>query len=54
MDSFEQILFNGGNVGMQTFDQALFELYEKNIVSFEDVMRNADSVTDLKLAIKLS
>ncbi len=39
---------------MQTFDQALFELYEKNVVSFEDVMRNADSVTDLKLAIKLS
>ena len=36
------------------FDQALFELYEKNVVSFEDVMRNADSVTDLKLAIKLS
>ncbi len=54
VSQIKEAMKKGGNVGMQTFDQALFELYEKNIVSFEDVMRNADSVTDLKLAIKLS
>lgn len=54
VSQIKEAMKKGGNVGMQTFDQALFELYEKNVVSFEDVMRNADSVTDLKLAIKLS
>ena len=38
---------------MQTFDQALFELYEKKIISFEEVMRNADSKNELRLRIKL-
>jgi twitching motility protein PilU len=40
-------------LGMQTFDQALFDLYEKNEVSYEDALRNADSVNDLRLQIKL-
>ena len=39
--------------GMQTFDQALFDLYECNEVSYEDALRNADSVNDLRLQIKL-
>jgi twitching motility protein PilU len=39
--------------GMQTFDQALFDLYEKGLVSYEDAVRNADSVNDLRLQIKL-
>jgi Tfp pilus assembly ATPase PilU len=38
---------------MQTFDQAIFDHYELNNVTYEDALRNADSVTDLKLAIKL-
>jgi hypothetical protein len=38
---------------MQTFDQALFELYEGNHVTLEDALRNADSVNDLRLQIKL-
>jgi twitching motility protein PilU len=38
---------------MQTFDQALFDLYEANAVSYEDALRNADSVNDLRLQIKL-
>jgi twitching motility protein PilU len=41
-------------IGMQTFDQALFELYEAGAVSYEDAMRNADSVNDLRLQIKLN
>lgn len=40
-------------LGMQTFDQALFDLYEADVISYEDALRNADSVNDLRLAIKL-
>jgi twitching motility protein PilU len=40
--------------GMQTFDQALFRLYEAGEISYEDALRNADSVNELKLAIKLN
>ena len=40
-------------LGMQTFDQALFDLFEANEVSYEDALRNADSVNDLRLQIKL-
>ena len=39
--------------GMQTFDQALFDLYEMSLISFEDAIRNADSQGDLKLEINL-
>jgi len=39
--------------GMQTFDQSLFQLYEDHHVSYEDALRNADSVNDLRLQIKL-
>jgi twitching motility protein PilU len=39
--------------GMQTFDQALFDLYENRKITFEDALRNADSVNDLRLRIKL-
>ena len=39
--------------GMQTFDQALFDLFEARAISYEDALRNADSVNDLRLQIKL-
>jgi twitching motility protein PilU len=38
---------------MQTFDQALFDLYEADLISYEDALRNADSLNDLRLRIKL-
>jgi twitching motility protein PilU len=41
-------------LGMQTFDQALFDLYEAELITFEDALRNADSVNDLRLQIKLN
>jgi twitching motility protein PilU len=41
-------------LGMQTFDQALFDLYEANNITYEDALRNADSVNDLRLQIKLN
>jgi twitching motility protein PilU len=39
---------------MQTFDQALFDLYEALKIGYEDALRNADSVNDLRLNIKLN
>ena len=39
--------------GMQTFDQALFQLHQKGLIGYEEAMRNADSANDLRLEIKL-
>lgn len=49
----KEIMKKSRELGMQTFDQALFDLYEGNYVSYEDALRNADSVNDLRLQIKL-
>jgi twitching motility protein PilU len=40
-------------LGMQTFDQALFDLYENGKISYHEALRNADSLNDLRLRIKL-
>ncbi len=40
-------------LGMQTFDQALFALYEEGMISYEEAMRNADSKNELSLRVKL-
>jgi twitching motility protein PilU len=50
----KEIMKKSRNLGMQTFDQALFDGFEKNLISFEDALRNADSVNDLRLQIKLN
>jgi len=39
--------------GMQSFDQSLFELHEKGLISYEDAMSNAESENNLRLKIKL-
>ncbi|MES2899663.1 MAG: PilT/PilU family type 4a pilus ATPase [Pseudomonadota bacterium] len=49
----KEIMKKSRELGMQTFDQALFDLYENDLISYEDALRNADSVNDLRLAIKL-
>ncbi len=49
----KELMSKSQELGMQTFDQALFELYETGLISFEDALRNADSVNDLRLKIKL-
>jgi len=41
-------------VGMQTFDQALFDAFEAHLIRYEEAIRNADSQNDLRLAIKLN
>ena len=49
----KELMKRSRELGMQTFDQALFDLYESNMVTYEDALRNADSVNDLRLNIKL-
>jgi twitching motility protein PilU len=49
----KEIMKKSRELGMQTFDQALFELYEGGKISYEDAMRNADSMNELRLQIKL-
>ena len=49
----KEIMKKSRNLGMQTFDQALFDAFEANQISYEDALRNADSVNDLRLQIKL-
>jgi twitching motility protein PilU len=50
----KEIMKKSRNLGMQTFDQALFDLYETNAITYEDALRNADSLNDLRLQIKLN
>ena len=49
----KEIMAKSRELGMQTFDQALFDLHEADLVTYEDALRNADSVNDLRLKIKL-
>jgi len=49
----KEIMAKSRELGMQTFDQALFDLYEAGMISYEDALRNADSLNDLRLQIKL-
>ncbi|MFY7865473.1 PilT/PilU family type 4a pilus ATPase [Roseateles sp.] len=50
----KEIMKRSREQGMQTFDQALFDLYEMGKVTYEDALRNADSLNDLRLQIKLN
>jgi len=49
----KEIMKKSRELGMQTFDQSLFDLFEAGKISYEDALRNADSVNDLRLQIKL-
>ncbi|WP_295957297.1 PilT/PilU family type 4a pilus ATPase [Rhodoferax sp.] len=50
----KEIMKKSRNLGMQTFDQALFDAYESQLISYEDALRHADSLNDLRLQIKLN
>jgi twitching motility protein PilU len=54
VSEIKEIMKKSRNLGMQTFDQALFDGFENNQITFEDALRNADSVNDLRLQIKLN
>ena len=49
----KELMAKSREMGMQTFDQALFDLTESGLIKFEDALRNADSVNDLRLRMKL-
>jgi twitching motility protein PilU len=53
VSEIKELMKRSRELGMQTFDQSLFELYESHAISYEDALRNADSVNDLRLQIKL-
>jgi twitching motility protein PilU len=54
VSEIKDVMKRSTELGMQTFDQALFKLYEDEMISYEDALRNADSVNDLRLQIKLN
>ncbi len=53
VQDIKELIAKSNELGMQTFDQALFDLYEDGKIKYEDALRNADSVNDLRLRIKL-
>jgi len=53
LDEVKAIMAKSRDLGMVTFDQALFDLYDIGAISGEDALRNADSFNDLRLKIKL-
>lgn len=53
LDELKDVMTRSRDMGMQTFDQHLFDLFTHGVVSAEDALRNADSFNDLRLKIKL-
>lgn len=53
IDEIHDVIERSTEAGMQTFDQSLFSLYEQDLISYEDALRNAESVNNLRLKIKL-
>ncbi|MDD0801202.1 MULTISPECIES: PilT/PilU family type 4a pilus ATPase [Acinetobacter] len=49
----KEVMSKSRELGMQTFDQALFDLYNQGAITYEEALRNADSVNELRLQIKL-
>ena len=50
----KDVMKESTNLGMKTFDQALFELYQAGEISYEDALRHADSTNEVRLKIKLA
>jgi twitching motility protein PilU len=51
--AIKDVMARSTRIGMKTFDQSLFELYESNQITYEEALRNADSKNELRLRIKL-
>jgi twitching motility protein PilU len=49
----KELMSRSNRIGMNTFDQALFDLYERGMIGYEDALRNADSKNELRLRVKL-
>ena len=53
LEPIRDAMIKSSDLGMQTFDQALFTLYETARISYEEALKNADSLNDVKMRIKL-
>jgi twitching motility protein PilU len=51
--ALKDVMKKSDRLGMQTFDQALFELFERGVISYEDALKNADSKNEIRLRVKL-
>ena len=54
VNMIKTVMASSREIGMQTFDQCLFDLYEAGKISYEEALKNADSLNDLRLNIKLN
>ncbi len=54
IDGIKEVMAKSENVGMKTFDSALFELYRDGLISEEEALRNADSPNNVRLKIKFA
>src|SRR5690606_22929438 len=54
IDGIKEVMRKSENIGMQTFDTALFRLYDAGRISLDEAIKNADSANDLRLRVKLS
>ncbi|MEE9286768.1 MAG: type IV pili twitching motility protein PilT, partial [Gammaproteobacteria bacterium] len=53
ISGIKELMAKSTESGMQTFDQSLFNLHEKGKISYDEALRNADSINDLRLRFKL-
>ena len=51
--ALKDVMKKSDRLGMQTFDQALFDLFERGVISYEDALKNADSKNEIRLRVKL-
>ena len=51
--AIKEVMAKSRELGMETFDGALFNLYEEGLISYEETLKNADSLNDVRLRIKL-
>lgn len=54
VDGIKEVMQKSENIGMKTFDSALFELYQEGLISEEEALRNADSANNVRLKIKFA
>ena len=52
--SIKEIMKRSGEIGMQTFDQSIYQLYIDNMITYDDAIKNADSENEVRLMIKLT
>jgi len=53
-ESIKDIMQKSENIGMKTFDTALFELYQEGLITEDETLRNADSLNNVRLKIKFA